>query len=95
VYIISRKALKEFWEEHPDSESALTRWFKIVDKTDFSNFVELRETFPSADLVDNLIVFDIGGNNYRLIASIHFNRNKIFIRHLLTHADYDKGVWKK
>jgi mRNA interferase HigB len=95
MHIISRKALKEFWEEHPDSESALTRWFKIVDKTDFSNFVELRETFPSADLVDNLIVFDIGGNNYRLIASIHFNRNKIFIRHLLTHADYDKGVWKK
>jgi mRNA interferase HigB len=95
MHIISRKALKEFWEAHPDSESSLSRWFKIVEKTDFQTFNEIRQTFPSADKVGELIVFNIGGNDYRLIASIHFNRNKVYIRHVLTHAEYDKGAWKK
>ena len=71
------------------------RWFKIVQKTEFGSFAELREVFPSADKVGDLIVFNIGGNKYRLIASIHFNRNKVYIRHVLTHAEYDKGAWKK
>lgn len=95
MHIISRKALKTFWEEHSDSEGPLTRWFQIVSKTDFLHFEDLRQTFPSADMVDNLIVFNIGGNKYRLIASIHFNRNKVYIRHVLTHAEYDKEGWKK
>ena len=94
MHIISRKTLKAFWERYPDSQNALTRWFKIVRQTDFKNFSDLRTTFPSADLVDNLVVFNIGGNKYRLIASIHFNRNKIYIRHVLTHKEYDKGDWK-
>ena len=95
MHIISRKALREFWESHPDAESPLMRWYKIVSKTDFKDFVELRKTFPTADLVNNLVVFNIGGNNYRLITSIHFNRGKLYIRDILTHAEYDKGNWKK
>ena len=95
MHIISRKALKLFWEEHPDSQSSLIRWFKIMEKTEFLTFNELRQTFPSADKVGDLIVFNISGNKYRLIASIHFNRNKVYVRHILTHAEYDKGAWKK
>ena len=95
MHIISRKALKQFWEQYPDSQSSLSRWYKIVDKMEFSGFGELRQTFPSVDKVGDLIVFNIGGNKYRLIASIHFNRNKVYIRHVLTHAEYDKGAWKK
>jgi mRNA interferase HigB len=95
MHIISRKALQQFWEEHPDSKTALARWFKIVQKNDFTSFNELRTVFPSADKVDDLIVFNIGGNKYRLIASIHFNRGKLYIRYVLTHAEYDKGAWKK
>ena len=95
MYIISRKSLKQFWDQYPDSQSSLIRWYKIVEKTDFSSFDDLRQTFPSADKVGDLIVFNIGGNKYRLIASIHFNRNKVYIRHVLTHAEYDKGAWKK
>ncbi|MEM8502710.1 MAG: type II toxin-antitoxin system HigB family toxin [Cyanobacteria bacterium P01_D01_bin.1] len=94
MHIISRKALRLFWTEHPDSEKALARWFKIVQGTEFSNFASLRATFPSADQVGDLVVFNIGGNKYRLIASVHFNRGKIFIRHILTHREYDKGKWK-
>jgi mRNA interferase HigB len=95
MHIISRKALRQFWERYPDSQTALLRWFKIVDRSDFESFVELRKTFPSADKVGDLIVFNIGGNKYRLIASIHFNRGKVYIRHVLTHREYDKGVWKR
>jgi len=46
-------------------------------------------------MVGNLIVFNIGGNNYRLITSIHFNRAKVYIRHVLTHAEYDRGDWRE
>ena len=95
MHIISRKALQEFWEQHPDSKSSLVRWFKIVQKTDFDGFATLRTVFPSADKVDKWIVFNIGGNKYRLIASIHFNRKKVYIRYVLTHAEYDRGAWKK
>lgn len=95
MHIISRKALKVFWGEHADSEGPLTRWYKIMSNTDFANFESLRQTFPSADMVDNLVVFNIGGNKYRLIASIHFNRSKVYIRSVLTHAEYDKEKWKE
>jgi len=94
VHIITRKALIQFWKKHPDSQAALLRWFKIVQKSEFQSFAELRVTFPSADKVDQWIVFNIGGNKYRLIASIHFNRGKVYVRHVLTHTEYDRGDWK-
>lgn len=93
--IISRKALRRFWEQHPDSKLALTRWFKVIRHTTFRDFGELRTTFPSVDKVGNWIVFNIGGNKYRLIAVIHYNRGKVYIRHVLTHQEYDKGSWKQ
>jgi mRNA interferase HigB len=95
MHIISRKSLRDFWERFPDSQSPLSRWFKVVQNSEFENFAVLRQTFPSADKVGNLIVFNIGGNKYRLIASIHFNRQKLYIRHVLTHREYDKGEWQQ
>ena len=95
MHVISRKTLRDFWEQYPDSESPLSRWFKIVEQTTFTSFDELRLTFPSADKVGDLVVFNMGGNKYRLIASIHFNRGKVYVRHVLTHREYDKGAWKK
>ena len=94
MHVISRKALIVFWKKHPQSQVALSRWFKIVSKTNFDSFGDLRSTFPSADKVGNLIVFNIGGNKYRLIASVHFNRGKVYVRHILTHKEYDRGDWK-
>lgn len=60
----------------------------------FKDFAELRQTFPHADIVGQLVVFNIGGNKARLIAAVHFNRGKIYIRAVLTHGEYDKGGWK-
>ncbi len=95
MHIISRKALRDFWEQYPEGQTALSRWYKVMLHTDFENFAELRQTFPSADNVGDWIVFNIGGNKYRLIASIHFNRGKVYIRHVLTHEAYTKGAWKR
>ena len=58
------------------------------------NFADVRTVFPSADQVGKFTVFDIGGNKFRLIAVIHFNRGKVFVRHVLTHQEYDRGQWK-
>jgi len=95
VHVISRKALIQFREKYQDSEIPLARWYKIVDKTDFHSFTELRMIFPSVDRVNDLFIFNIAGNKYRLITSIHFNRGKVYVRHVLTHTDYDRGDWKK
>jgi mRNA-degrading endonuclease HigB of HigAB toxin-antitoxin module len=64
-------------------------------ETPILNFVQLRQTFPHADQVGKFTVFDVGGNKVRLIAAEHNNRNKIYIRHVLTHEEYDTGKWKK
>jgi mRNA interferase HigB len=95
MHVISRKALLAFAEKHPDSWPPLLRWYKIIENSDFTSFEDLRTTFPSADKVGDLIVFNIGGNKYRLIAPIHFNRGKAYIRQVMTHQEYNRGAWKK
>jgi mRNA interferase HigB len=94
MHVISRRALRQFWERHPDSEGALARWFKIVERSDFNDFESLGATFPTADRVGNFIVFNIGGNKYRLVTVIHFNRRTVYVRHVLPHNEYDRGAWK-
>lgn len=95
MHIISKAHLQSFWSVHPKAKTPLLSWYKLVSKTTFEGFDDLRKTFPSADRVDDLVVFNIGGNNYRLIAAVHFNRQKVFVRHILTHAEYDRGAWKR
>tara|TARA_Y100000588_G_scaffold18341_1_gene18896 strand:+ start:708 stop:908 length:201 start_codon:yes stop_codon:yes gene_type:complete len=63
-------------------------------QSQFSSFAALRRTFPAADKVGDLVVFNIAGNKYRLVVSIHFNRGKVYVRHVLTHREYDRGGWK-
>lgn len=95
MHIITRKRLMEFAEKHPDCATVLKSWHRIVKHTDFISFHDLRRTFPSADTVDNLTVFNIGGNKVRLIAAVHYNTKRIYIRHVLTHNEYDRGAWRK
>jgi mRNA interferase HigB len=95
MHIITLKRLLDFAKKHPDCSTALESWYRIVKRTDFNSFNELRQTFPSADRVDNLTVLNIGGNKARLIAAIHYNTHRIYIRHILTHKEYDRGAWRK
>ena len=93
--IITRKRLLEFAKKHPDCNTALDSWYKIVKHTKFNSFAELKQTFPSADQVGNLTVFNIGGNKARLIAAIHYNTSRVYIRYVLTLKEYDRGTWKE
>jgi len=95
MHVIAKPALVEFWEKHPDAEYPLQAWFRTMESEVFPDFNGLRSTFASADYVDGLTVFNIGGNKFRLIAAIHYNRHKVFIRAVLTHAEYDRGEWKR
>lgn len=94
MHVISKKKLKDFWERHPESQKPLEAWFKIIRLSRYRTFHELRATFPKSDKVGDKVVFDIGGNKYRLIAVIHFNRLKVYVRHVLTHEEYDRGAWR-
>lgn len=95
MHVITRKRLNEFAEKHPDTKSSLARWYAIMRRSRFLNFAQLHETFPYAEQVEKFTVFNIGGNKVRLIAALRYNRNKIYIRHVLTHQEYDAGKWKK
>jgi mRNA interferase HigB len=95
MHIITRTRLAEFWEKHPDSRTSLLLWYKLTAVSDWQNLVEVREVFASADPVQNFTVFNIGGNKYRLIVLIDYQYQKVFIRHILTHAEYNKDNWKK
>lgn len=95
MHVITRRRLQEFSVKHRAAAEPLGIWYAIMSKTDFASFAELKRVFNSVDKVGKFTVFDIGGNKFRLIAAIHYNRNKVYIRHVLTHAEYDRGVWKE
>lgn len=95
MHVITRKRLNEFAKLHPDANNALAQWYKLIKQNEFASFVELRKLFPSADQVGKLTVFNIGGNKVRLIAAIHYNRQKVYIRAVLTHSEYDEERWKE
>jgi len=95
MHVISRKRLNEFARQHLEAKPSLAHWYRLMKRSDFSNFVELREVFPSADQVDKLTVFNIGGNKVRLIAAIHYNRRKVYVRSVLTHTEYDEQSWRE
>ena len=92
--IISRKALMEFWERHPDARVPLESWYRTVKHASWRNIAEVRKVFPNADAAGVCTIFNIKGNHYRLIAAIHYNLQRVFIRHVLTHAEYNRGSWK-
>lgn len=95
MHIITRKRLNDFAERFPDTTNALAGWYRKMKQGDFSSIAEIRREFPTADKVGKLTVFNIAGNKVRLIAAIHYNRNKIYIRAVLTHAEYDEGKWRE
>jgi len=93
--IISNRALRTFIAEHPQSEAPLLNWRRVIEKNSFASWSDLKGAFNTIDRVGDLAVFDIGGNKYRLIAYVRFERQIVYIKAVLTHRDYDKGAWKQ
>jgi mRNA interferase HigB len=94
VEVIRFSTLQQFWRRHADSESSLRAWYQLVSAGNWSNLMELRATIPHADAVDEFTVFNLRGNRYRLITRIDYQRQRIYVRALLTHAEYDKNRWR-
>ena len=101
--VIALKALKSFGDDHPHAETVLRGWYKTVRKSEWVDFAFVGETFGSADLTGRCVVFNIGGNKYRLIAAVHYQKRdrnvkvvegRVYIRNVLTDREYDKGTWK-
>ncbi|MHB1915580.1 MAG: type II toxin-antitoxin system HigB family toxin [Acidiferrobacteraceae bacterium] len=95
MHVITRKRLHEFAAKHRGSAEPLCIWYVIMSRIDFGSFSELKRVWRSVDKVGKFTVFDIGGNKFRLIAAIHYNRKKVYVRHMLTHVEYDNGKWKE
>jgi mRNA interferase HigB len=95
MHIISRKKLKEAAAQHADLEGPLDAWFRIAKKADWQSLTDVRKTLSSADVVGRWTVFNIKGNQYRLITEINYRFSRIYIRHVLTHSEYDRGGWKQ
>ncbi len=93
--VISYKRIREFSSIHREAEASLTAWFKTVKKANWQNLAELKQVYPSADLVGRHVVFNIKGNKYRLIARIVYRSQTVFVVAVMTHEEYDLGKWKE
>lgn len=90
--VISNKALADFSAKNPAAEEPMQAWRKIIESRPFVNFADIKTSFNATDKVGYYYVFDIGGNKYRIVTAIHFDHQKLYIRHVFTHKEYDK--WK-
>lgn len=86
---------RKFFKEHKDAETMLKEWKAKVTASQWLSFSDIQQTFSSADMVDGKVVFDIRGNNYRLIAIVRFEAGKLYIQEIMTHKEYDKNRWKR
>lgn len=90
MHIIARKTLVEFGVKYPDARNALERWWTICRKNSYSSFSDLKMTFGSADTVNKCVVFNIGGGKYRLVVRINYTGQRMWIKYVLPHKDYDQ-----
>ena len=94
VHVISKKAWRDAVVADATLEASIGAWHKIATDATWTSIVDVREVYPHADFVDPYTVFKIKGNAYRLIVKIEYRWQMIFVKHLLTHEEYDKGNWK-
>jgi mRNA interferase HigB len=90
VNVVSRAKLVAFWTEHPPAKAPLEAWYAIARRAEWRSPRDVREQFNSADFVaDNRVIFDIGGNKYRLVARIAYSHKQMLIKFVGTHKAYD------
>jgi mRNA interferase HigB len=91
MHIISRKPLREFSAKHPAAKGPLDSWYATVKRAGWTSFADVKAVYGSADVVkDNRVIFDIGGNKFRLVVKIAYRMQKVFVLFVGTHGEYDK-----
>jgi mRNA interferase HigB len=89
--VIALKALREFWERHPDAEQPLQAWYHDVKKADWKTPTDIKMVYRNASFVaNNRVVFNIKGNRYRIVVAIQYQHNIVYIRFVGTHQEYDR-----
>jgi mRNA interferase HigB len=100
VRIIRIPFLVDVIRRFPKSKRWIENWSSIAKKAEWKNIVEVRTSYPSADPVavksgKTVVIFNVCGNDYRLITAIHYNRGIIYTLRFMTHAEYSKNKWKQ
>ena len=91
--VISRKALREFCKTHADSCDALYNWYRVASKSEWKSLTDVQKIYSKADAVGYFTVFNIKGNRYRLVVDMSYASQRIYIKYVMTHAEYDKDRW--
>lgn len=97
--IIATRTIREYQDDYPDAATALDAWLEVTGKTHWESFNEVLATYANADQVGSCLVFNIRGNQYRLVCGVAYaNRwvkGTLFAKHFLPHAEYDKDAWQR
>ena len=91
MHVIALKTLRQFWERHPDAEQSLRDWHKQAESANWQSPLQVKADYPSASIIgNNRVVFNIKGNNYRLVTYILYKYSVVYVRFIGTHAEYDR-----
>ena len=93
--VISKRGLLKLTAKYPDAEVECLDWYRIANAATWTRFADVRADYPQADMVGQVLIFNIGHNRYRLITTVFFATSEIYIKAVLTHKEYDRKEWKK
>jgi mRNA interferase HigB len=93
--IVSRKALREATAKHGEWGASLNAWYKLTKNADWKNFIDVRKSWKRSDVVGRFVVFDRSHNRCRLIATIKYKWRMVYVRHILSHVEYDEKEWQQ
>ena len=89
--IIALRALRDFWRKHADAEVPLRSWYAVASRAQWRTPADVKAAYRNASFIaNNRIVFNVKGNDYRLVVAVHYNRGMMFVRFVGTHREYDK-----
>jgi len=95
VNVISKRGLLDLAARHPETKASLTVWHERVRRATWRGLNEVRRDFPAADQIGEVLVFNVMGGNYRLITTVAYQVQRIYVKALLTHREYERKEWKK
>lgn len=89
--IIALSTLRTFWNRHPDAEMPLRAWYSLASRANWKTPADIKEAYRNASFTaNNRVVFNVKGNDYRLVVSVHYDRGLMYVRFVGTHRQYDK-----
>ncbi len=93
--MISRRGLVSLAARHPETSATLDRWYRVARKAGWRGLNDVRKQFPSADQVRKILILNVLGGNYRLITRVEYDTQRLFVKALLTHSEYERKEWLK